>query len=117
MKAETTAKVKYGSWGLFCGAIIAMITGFAWGGWTTAGTTQTMTSEAVVASQAAICVAQFMKQPMHDAKLKELEAVSSWQRPEAIEKGGWDRMPGQEKADSAVARACAAGLQLLFKKS
>ncbi len=117
MKAETTAKVKYGSWGLICGAIIAMITGFAWGGWTTAGTTRTMTAEAVVASQAAICVAQFMKEPKHDVKLKELAAVSSWQRAEVIEKGGWDKMPGQEKAGYAVARACADGLELLFKKS
>ena len=117
MKAETTAKVKYGSWGLICGAIIAMITGFAWGGWTIAGTTRTMTAEAVVASQAAICVAQFMKEPKHDVKLKELAAVSSWQRAEVIEKGGWDKMPGQEKAGYAVARACADGLELLFKKS
>jgi len=93
-----------------------MIIGFAWGGWTTSGTTQTMTKEAVLASQAAICVAQFVKQPNHEAKLKELEAVSSWQRAEVIEKGGWDKMPGQEKAGYAVARACADGLALLFKK-
>jgi hypothetical protein len=99
-----------------CGAVIAMIIGFAWGGWTTSGTTQTMTKEAVLASQAAICVAQFVKQPNPEAKLKELEAVSTWQRAEVIEKGGWDRMPGQEKAGYAVARACADGLALLFKK-
>ena len=116
MKPETAAKIKYGVWGLICGAVIAMILGFAWGGWTTSGTTQTMTKEAILASQAAICVAQFMKQPNHEAKLKELEAVSSWQRAEVIEKGGWDRMPGQEKAGYAVARACADGLALLFKK-
>jgi hypothetical protein len=116
MKPETAAKAKYGVWGLICGAVIVMILGFAWGGWTTSGTTQTMTKEAVLASQAAICVAQFMKQPKHEAKLKELEAVSSWQRAEVIEKGGWDKMPGQEKAGYAVARACADGLELLFKK-
>jgi hypothetical protein len=116
MKPETAAKAKYGVWGLIWGAVIAMILGFAWGGWTTSGTTQTMTKEAVLASQAAICVAQFMKQPNHEAKLKELEAVSSWQRAEAIEKGGWDKMPGQEKAGYAVARGCADGLALLFKK-
>ena len=116
MKPETAAKVKYGVWGLICGAVIAIILGFAWGGWTTFGTTQAMTKEAVLASQAAICVAQFMKQPNHEAKLKELEAVSSWQRAEVIEKGGWDKMPGQEKAGYAVARACADGLELLFKK-
>src|SRR2546429_6272272 len=85
-------------------------------GWTTSSTTQTMTKEAVLASQAAICVAQFMKQPNHEKKLKELGEVSSWQRAEAIEKGGWDKMPGQEKASYAVARACADGLELLLKK-
>ena len=40
----------------------------------------------------------------------------SWQRAEAIEKGGWDKMPGQEKGDYAVARGCADGLELLIKK-
>ena len=116
MKPESAAKIKYGGWGLICGAIIAMIIGFAWGGWTTSSTTQGMTEKAVVASQAAICVAQFMKQPKSEEKLKALEAVGSWQRAEVIEKGGWDKMPGQEKADSAVARACADGLAVLIKK-
>ena len=116
MKPETTAKIKYGVWGLICGAVIAMIIGFAWGGWTTSSTTQTRTQDAVVASQAAICVAQFMKEPNHEAKLKELSELGSWQRAEAIEKGGWDKMPGQEKGGYAVARGCADGLELLFKK-
>jgi hypothetical protein len=69
-----------------------------------------------LASQAAICVAQFVKQPNPEEKLKVLGEVSSWQRAEVIEKGGWDKMPGQEKADYAVARACADGLELLIKK-
>ena len=116
MKPETTGKVKFGVWGFICGAIITMIVGFGWGGWSTAGTTQKMNDEAVLASQAAICVAQFMKQPDHEGKLKELGAIDSWQRGEFIEKGGWDKMPGQEKADIWVCRACADGLELLIKK-
>ena len=116
MNPETAGRVKFGVWGLICGAVIAMIIGFAWGGWTTSGTTQAMTKEAVLASQAAICVAQFMKDPNHEKKLKELGEVGSWKRAEVIEKGGWDKMPGQEKAGSAVARACADGLELLIKK-
>jgi hypothetical protein len=116
MKAETAGKVKYGIWGLVGGAIMATTVGFAWGGWTTSGTSQTMTREAVLASQAAICVAQFMKQPDSEAKLKALGGVESYQRAEIIEKGGWDRMPGQEKAGWGVARACADGLDLLVKK-
>ena len=75
-----------------------------------------MSGEAVLASQAAICVAQFMKQPNPEEKLKALGEVSSYQRAEIIEKGGWDKMPGQEKAGWAVARACADGLELLIKK-
>jgi hypothetical protein len=116
MKPETEGKIKYGVWGLIVGAVIAMIIGFVWGGWTTSSTTKTMTEEAVLASQAAICVAQFMKQPNHEEKLKEFEKESSWQRAKFIETGGWDKMPGQEKADYTVARACSDGLELLIQK-
>ena len=116
MKPENEAKVKYGIWGLICGAIIAMIIGFAWGGWSTSGTTKTLTKEAILASQAAICVAQFMKQADHELKLADLAKVSSWEKAKVIEAGGWDKMPGQEKADYAVARACADGLEILIKK-
>ena len=116
MKPETAGKVKYGVWGLICGAVIAMIIGFGWGGWSTTGTTQKMTDEAVLASQAAICVAQFVKQPNHEEKLKELGEIDSWKRADFIEKGGWDKMPGQEKAGSSVAQACAKGIEVLIKK-
>jgi hypothetical protein len=116
MKLETAAKVKYGFWGLVGGAVIAMILGFVWGGWTTSSSANAATAKAVVSSQAAICVAQFVKQPNHEAKLKEFGEVSSWTRGEFIEKGGWDKMPGQEKADPEVAKACAEGLELLVKK-
>jgi hypothetical protein len=116
MKPETEGKIKFGVGGLICGAVIAIIIGFAWGGWTTGGTTQKITDEAVLASQAAICVAQFMKQPNHEENLKELGKLDSWVRSEFIEKGGWDKMPGQEKADSSVAQACAKGLEVLIKK-
>jgi hypothetical protein len=116
MKAETAGKIKYGIWSLILGAIVSMIIGFGWGGWTTAATTQKISEEAVLASQAAICVAQFVKEPEHEEKLKELDKVSSWDRDKFIEKGGWDKMPGQEKADYGVSRACVDGLRLLIKK-
>ena len=116
MKPETADKVKYGVWGLICGAVIAMIIGFAWGGWTTSGTTQTMTKEAVLASQAAICVAQFMKQPKPQEELQAFEKVDTYRRSTFIEKGGWDKMPGEAQASPTVARACANGLDVLLKK-
>lgn len=50
-------------------------------------------------------------------RLKELKAVQSWERASYIETGGWDKMPGEEQADSAVARSCADGLGALMEKS
>ena len=116
MKPENAGKIKYGGWGLVCGAIIAMIIGFAWGGWSTAATTEKISEEAIMASQSAICVAQFMKEPNHEEKLKELGELNSWKRYEFIEKEGWDKMPGQEKADYDVSQACVDGLELLISK-
>jgi hypothetical protein len=116
MKPENAGKIKFGIWGLICGAIVTMIIGFAWGGWSTAGTAKQATQKAVVANDAAICVAQFMAQPNHEDQLKEYEKVSSWERSKFIEKGGWDIMPGQKEANYAVSRACADGIDLLAKK-
>ena len=116
VKPETEAKVKYGVWGLILGAVIAMIIGFAWGGWTTRATSQEMTEAALLTTRAAICVAQFTKAPNYQERLKELKAISSWQRYTYIEKGGWDKMPGEEKASFTVARACADGLDVLMEK-
>jgi hypothetical protein len=75
-----------------------------------------MTDAALLAARAAICVAQFSKGPNEQQRIKELKAVSSWDRATAIEKGGWDKMPGEEKASDAVARACAEGLETLMAK-
>ena len=64
-KEINKTKITFGVWGLILGAIVAMIIGFKWGGWTTSGTTEEMTEDAVsvsqVASQAAICVAPIYK--------------------------------------------------------
>jgi len=115
MKPETDAKVTYGFWGFAVGAGVAMTIGFAWGGWTTSGTTQKMNEEAVLTSRVAICVAQFMKGPNHIVKIKEFQGTESYQRSDLIEKGGWDRMPGQEKAAWGVSSACVTGLEALIK--
>src|SRR5688572_9177769 len=116
MKLENAAKMKYGVWGLIGGAVIAMILGFVWGGWTTERTTLRMGEEAVLAARAAICVAQFMKDPNAQEHLQAVGKLSSYQRSTFIEKGGWDKMPGEEKAGYAIARACADGLDVLLKK-
>jgi uncharacterized membrane protein YeaQ/YmgE (transglycosylase-associated protein family) len=116
MTSETGARVKTSVWALVVGALIAVIVGFAWGGWTTAGATRQRADDAVLATRAAICVAQFMKDPNHQTRLKELKDTSSWDRAAYIEKGGWDRMPGEDKAAYTVSRACADGLEVLANK-
>ncbi len=116
MKAEMKVKMKYGCWGMICGAVIAMIIGFSWGGWVTDSTSQAKSGEAVLANQAAICVAQFMEEPNSQENLKVFEAMESYKRSEFIEKGGWNKMPGQTEANYGVSYACVSGLEALIKK-
>jgi hypothetical protein len=117
MKTETEMKMKYGVWGLILGAGAAMIVGFSWGGWSTRGTSVAATDAAVLSTRVAICVAQFAKAPNDQQRIKELKAINTWERAAYIEKGGWDRMPGEEKAEATVGRACADGLDALPAKS
>ena len=97
MKPETAGRVKFGVWGLICGAVIAMIIGFAWGGWTTGGTSRQRTGEAVLATRAAICVAQFIKDPNYKEQLKELKALSSYERGTYMKKGAGIKCPGNKR--------------------
>lgn len=115
MTPVTNAKAVYGFWGIIVGASITMIIGFNWGGWTSANTTQKMNDEAVLASRAAICAAQFMNAPNHEVNLKEYQETDSYMRSGFIEKGGWDKMPGQEKAGYGVSSACATRLEAVIK--
>lgn len=117
MKTENEVKVKYGVWGLILGACAAMIIGFTWGGWTTRGTSVAATDAAVLTTRVAICVAQFARAPNDQQRFKELKAINTWERAAYIEKGGWDRMPGEEKANDTVAMPCADGLGVLMEKS
>ena len=116
MKPGTKEKINFGVWGLVFGAVIAMIIGFIWGGWSTFTTTQKISEEAVVASLAAICVAQFMNDPNHEEKLKKFAETATYSRDGFIKDGGWDKMPGQEEASYGVAQACSDGIELLIKK-
>ena len=112
---EMHAKATFGLWGFVSGAVIAMIIGFVWGGWTTSSTTQKMSEDAVLKSEVAICVAQFMNAPGHTTAIKEFQGMDSYKRSELIEKGGWDKMPGQEKGTWGVSGACVTGLESLIK--
>jgi len=119
MNKDMKAKMTFGVWGLICGAVVTMVIGFAWGGWTISSTTKAKSDAAVLVSKAAICVAQFIKDPNDEEKLKEFEKLDDYGKnntSDYVRKFGWDKMPGEEKADPDVAEACAEGIKVLIKK-
>jgi hypothetical protein len=76
---------------------MTIIIGVVWGGWTTAGASHRRTDDALLGTRAAICVAQFVKAPNTQARLKELKDTNPWERAAHIERGGWDKMPGEHE--------------------
>ena len=99
-------------WGAVVGAIAIMIVGFSTLGWTLGRTAEQMANKraevAVVAALTPVCIAKFEAQSDATAKLVEFKNVSSsWDQSSFIEKGGWAKMPGSDKPNAAVARACA----------
>ncbi len=106
-------------WSWVASVVLTMIIGFAWGGWVTGGTAQTMADkiaqDAVVKRLAPMCVVQFNRDPGKDQKLTELKATGSWQGGDYVEKQGWATLAGEEKPDSAVASECARLLLLVSK--
>ena len=111
-------KIKTGVWGAVGGAIMAMIIGFAWGGWVLGSNSLDMGEEmarnAVLERLTPICVSQFKQDPERDNKLKELKKIDSWKRGEYIRKQGWATMPFEKEPDSRVSDKCS---DLILKDS
>ena len=97
--------------GAFIGFLATVVIGFGWGGWTLGSTAKELAeksaSSAVIAALAPICVDKFQRATGAEANLAELKKVSSWQQASFVEKGGWATLPGNDVANSSVARACA----------
>jgi len=110
-------KIKIGAGGAIGGAIVLAIIGFNWGGWVTGGTAKEMAEKmsetTLIDRLAPISVAQFMKDPNREERLKELKKIDSWERGKFVEKQGWATMPGEKKPDSQVADECANRLMKL----
>lgn len=104
-------RLKHTLQGVVVGAVVAMIAGFSWLGWTLDSTAKKMAQDqadaAVVAALTPICVARFMRQPDAPAKLVRFRETDSWKQREFVESGGWATMAGSESPNSAVANACA----------
>ena len=114
LKGDSLTRLLQGAAG---GAIITLIVGFNWGGWVTGGTAKEMvqksTTSAVVSALSPICVDKFQQSAGAATNMVELKKVSSYQQGSFIEKGGWATLPGNDNANSSVARACAEMLSSL----
>ena len=91
------------------GAIVAIVVGFNWGGWTLGSTVEKKVVEAeqraVVRVLAPICADKFQQSAEVKPNLEALNKAESWKRNEMIEKAGWTKFPGSEP-DRRVADAC-----------
>ena len=116
MKPETSEKVQNGIIGVILGVAVPLAIGFGGGFWVTKGDAERMANTAVLTTRANICVGQFTNAPNYQERLKEYKALDYSGRGTFIEKGGWGKMPGEEKASDAVKEACGMGLEALMQK-
>jgi len=97
-------------WGAAAGAVVISVVGFSSMGWMLGGTAERLATDraesAVVSVLTPICVEKFQNQADPAAKVA-FKKAPSWDQRALIEKGGWATTVGTEKANSAVARACA----------
>ena len=95
--------------GAVAGAVITMIVGFQWGGWTLGSTVANQVKEAeqasVVRVLAPICADKFKHAADAGANLAALMKADSWTRDDLITKAGWTTFPGSDP-DRQVAEAC-----------
>ena len=99
-------------WSCLVTAVVVMIIGFNWGGWMLSSTAAKQTANeaksAVIAVLAPICADKFQQAVDVSENMAMLKKESSYQQASFVEKGGWAILPGSEKANSGVAKACAA---------
>jgi hypothetical protein len=97
-------------WGCILSVIATIVTGFALGGWVTAGTAAAMADKAgehASAKLAAeVCIAQFNRNPDAQMQLAALNKLESWDRAGFVTKGGWATLPGSKAPVSGAADLC-----------
>jgi hypothetical protein len=95
--------------GAAAGAVVTIVVGFYWAGWTLSSTAQKQVKDAeqasVVRVLAPICADKFQRSADVTKNLDALNKADSWKRDEIVEKAGWTTFPGSEP-DRAVADAC-----------
>lgn len=101
---------------LLIGLLVPPGIGFGLGFWVTKDVADRRVSTSVLAAQTAVCVGQFNSSPNAKKLLAEFKALDYGAKSAFIEKGGWDRMPGEEKARSGVTQDCGSRLDALAQK-
>lgn len=108
--------LKPGIYGALVGAIIIAVGGFSWGGWMTGGSANklaaTRAHDDVIAALVPICLDMAKNDPNHAAQLDTIRAASTYQRRDAVMATGWATVPGAEKPNADLARACVTALKL-----
>jgi hypothetical protein len=97
-------------WSCVVCLVIPIIVGFTWGGWVTQSAAVRMSeaagNQARAAVAAAYCVSKFDSAPDAATQLASLKKIESWQRDEFIDKGGWTKLPGEDKPMDGAADLC-----------
>lgn len=97
-------------WSCVGAAVVTVVVGFAWGGWTTASGARELAADATKELVASICVGKFVSGPGYADRLAELKKANTWQRSDMIEEGGWVTLAGMEKPFEAASGLCAGQL-------
>ena len=108
--SEQLQKMKQIGLGFVVGAIVLLIVIFATGWVVTSSSAQEKAEEkaeqAVNNRLAQICLYQFKQSKNVDNHLKELKDMSSWDRPDYVQKHGWATMPDSDSPNEDVADVC-----------
>ena len=116
MTPQSTDNLQNLAIALFIGLALPPAIGFGTGLWLTKDSAEMKTNEAVLTVRTNICVAQFSSAPNVQERLKEYKALEYSAKRTFLEKGGWAKMPGEDKASDAVKEACAGKLEALAQK-
>jgi hypothetical protein len=103
---DANALVKYGLSGIVLGAALALLIAVKQGYVLTPADAEHLADQKIVATEAGFCVSQFNSDPHYQDNLKQFSALDFTKREDYIQKGGWDKMPGQKRADDGVSRIC-----------
>jgi len=102
-------------YGFALGLILVTLIGFKLYGWHTKGDVEAIAQSAM--KHSAMCVADFVKAPGYDARVKELTGKNRFEYADYITKGGWGK-PAEGEAPSArpYHDACAEAIVKLVNK-